>query len=571
MERSLIPKRGKKASQENDDEEDPRNKKKRTIIQENKRSSLCELNNINNHSDQENCDNELDVKIKKILEKHLSEIKLEKEKNKIKNSLMIKNSKNVLIKMKIVKLKTISNNLLRRIVNFFTIEECFNFIKINKRMRNSILKNNKIFYHYIQLKKSNSVTFPKIFDRHLFDPFSYFQRYLIEENLSLNEIESLFQEILSSITLEKTFKVTQIQSDFNFYLLKLLTSHPKCSIQSLEIFLIDRVPDIYNYLAEIISRNTSIGSLSIKNLRLFYDSADQMINALAINKHIKKLSISISNNTETNRSIEGDAILEKKSEDGFFLLMSVLNKNILIEEFVITHLFFNRKINKIISDFIEENTTLKSITFDSCNVKESKSLFKGSLRYNKTIESIKFRNFNFNYDVLKALAKDLSHEKVLKGRKELPINTTLKHLSFNECNLKQFDLIFEIFRKNSSLNSLELYGYKYKRDFKVKEIAEFIRNNNTIKILDLSKNVINKDFFLIICEALKVNTCIHTFRLKEIFVDTTVEHIKDLFAHNQTIRVFDVTPVYNPNQPGSCKLIDSLMLARVINDFKNLK
>ncbi len=70
------------------------------------------------------------------------------------------------------------------------------------------------------------MTFPKIFDSLIFDPFTIFKYYLIEKNLTNNEIENLFQEILMSITMEKTLKIIQTQSNFNFYLLKLLTRHP---------------------------------------------------------------------------------------------------------------------------------------------------------------------------------------------------------------------------------------------------------------------------------------------------------------------------------------------------------
>ncbi len=70
---------------------------------------------------------------------------LEKEKDKNTYSLKIKDSKNDLIKKIIPKLNIISNNPLSYIFNFFTIQECFTSLKINKRIKNSILKNHKNF------------------------------------------------------------------------------------------------------------------------------------------------------------------------------------------------------------------------------------------------------------------------------------------------------------------------------------------------------------------------------------------------------------------------------------------
>jgi Ran GTPase-activating protein (RanGAP) involved in mRNA processing and transport len=292
---------------------------------------------------------------------------------------------------------------------------------------------------------------------------------------------------------------------------------------------------IIEYFSEAIKYNKSIKNLDISSNQLNEILFSKLYKCLKNNSNIIHLNLS-------NNSI---------GENSAIFLNEIINTNIFMESLIIKNIYLKDKGLKIIEHTLKENKTLKILDISSNYFTfESAEILGNIIKKNNMID-----NLNISGNKIFQKNKNTSENFFNSFEK----NNTINSISFNNCLINKSSLISLIksLRKNNGLISLDIGNNKFDEneiceiwdelilgDFNFKKlfinqigkitakigikIFEFLRKNNQLDYINISKNLIVEEALVYIFDGLKENK-----NLKEIDIRDNLTGLKViyLFGH----------------------------------------
>jgi Ran GTPase-activating protein (RanGAP) involved in mRNA processing and transport len=250
--------------------------------------------------------------------------------------------------------------------------------------------------------------------------------------------------------------------------------------------------------AEILAENESIKLLDISKNRLNDDHFFEIAEALGENSTLTDLDIS-QNHQVTAKGLHrllvgisrNEAFKRLKldvNEKTVAAVVSVLGESSIHFSLDISGSNLSKDCIKSILRAMKENFSVRRLKLNEENLRINR--FKNSIRYNQYFKSAAaFAEVLANNRVLTSI--NISGNKIgSKGITDLSAalqgNTTLKSLGVSVVGVKNLKTLLNIFDKNKTLATLNLYGSYFEREG-IHLLAEFLRENRTLGALQLDR------------------------------------------------------------------------------------
>lgn len=308
----------------------------------------------------------------------------------------------------------------------------------------------------------------------------------------------------------------------------------------------------YNYLdanarhtiAEALCANTTIETLSLRNMKLVESRGHKIVDALRNNKTITSLDLGC-NNLDASKS-EGEWNNLDEDIDEVYDKYGVYA---IIEDYAI-----------VIANMIKENTTIVKLNLESnCPGEIGIDGISDALRVNTTITNLNLSRNNLEeygtQKITDALYMNTTITKLnlssnwlgeygsLIIAEALIENTTLRSLNLSHNYLRRHSFSSEIgiiaianaLCKNNTITELNLEHNKIGLNG-ARELSKALCVNKTIKILNLEHNKLRERGACAIAEALRVNTTLQCLNLNNNKLEKYEVHaIVDALCNNNTI------------------------------------
>jgi len=249
---------------------------------------------------------------------------------------------------------------------------------------------------------------------------------------------------------------------------------------------------------EILAENQSIKILDISKNRLGDYHFFELAEALEENSTLTDLDVS-QNDEVTAEGLYRLLVGISRNEAFKYLKLSINEKTVpaLVSVLEASSIDFSLDISgsnlskyciKSILKAMKKNFSVRRLKLDENNILVN--LLKNSIRYNQY-----FKSARALVEVLEnnraLISINISGNKIgSKGIEDLSAalreNTTLKTLGVSVVGIKNLKTLLNIFDKNKTLATLDLYGSHFEREG-IRLLAEFLRENRTLKALRLEQ------------------------------------------------------------------------------------
>lgn len=272
---------------------------------------------------------------------------------------------------------------------------------------------------------------------------------------------------------------------------------------------------ILEYFSEAILLNKHLKQLDISDNRLNELLFSKLVFCIKSNFNIKTLNISNNNLGEKsavfiNEILANNFFIENLimsnihlKNEGLKTLSHSLIKNKTLKNIDLSNNFLTCEGAEIFKSFLINNTSLIKLNISENNITDEKgnNPISEALKYNTNLEEINFGNCDFNEITINELMENLKE------------NFSLRKLilSKNKLNEQAILILWDFLSNNNYyFNDLQ-FDYFNLTEKACEKIAESLKMNNFLNVLNLSNNKINDESMKIIFEALK-----HNMKLTEI-------------------------------------------------------
>ena len=415
-----------------------------------------------------------------------------------------------------------SSNLIKYILEFFTLNEFIEIKKVNKNL-NKIISSMNIFQEYISLTKQIKA-YPKNIPETIFKDNAVFitSKMCFEKFLLPEEKTKLYQNFLhyylrnrKTIYLPDTLRIGEMGF---FYLATYLHFlHNEIEVVNLNYNSISE--DSTRFFSEAIKINHTLKNIHLNGTNLSAESCKMLGEGIALNTKLEKLEMSYNNNLR----IEG---VDK--------LFTNLKKNSSIETILFCDNSLRKEGAKVLAEFLKENKILKKLFIEKNEFGDDgmRYIAEGLIN-NKSLRVLNLSENRINHSGLKFLSQALNYNNSLPGKN---VNTTLSHLylkanTFN--NIESSKILGEIVQHNKSLIYLDLSN-NYLSEYSIKPLSEALKENKTLENLILETNGLGSLGSNILCEGLKFNSKLKFLNLRNNSLGFEgAKNISDLLAVNK--------------------------------------
>jgi Ran GTPase-activating protein (RanGAP) involved in mRNA processing and transport len=423
------------------------------------------------------------------------------------------------------------------------VKQSIMMYRVSKEIRN-----------YLQsVKLGIHVNISNIYMQKYYDKFS-------DISILLNKLEELNENF--SIR-SNSFTGYHFEGVIGEAIIKELFNDRYCRIISLDFSYNNLDSTAIHTIAEALSINTTIETLSLRNIKLVESRGHKIIDSLRNNITITSLDLGCNNidewyNLDEDIDEEYDkygvhAIIEEYTivianmikenttiiklnlernclgEFGIDVIADALRVNTTITNLNLSRNNLEEYGTQKITDALYTNTTITKLNLSSNWLRENGALVIAEALY--VITTLRSLNLSHNYlrknsfsseigiiEIANALCKnesitelDLEHNKIgLNGARELSkalcVNTTLKILSLEHNKLEE-ESVYEIGKAlgvNTTLKVLNLSDNKLNK-YEVHEIVYALRDNNTLTTLDLGCNDLSEKEEKLVRDTLREN------------------------------------------------------------------
>ena len=503
----------------------------------------------------ENKNNPDDVRItiigkKELLKNHPQKL-IPQVKKQNPSSLNITNKIQHNPKTKLMNNFPLSENMMTYVFSYLEISDCFQLIRTKRKIKNCLIKNHKGFTIFITILHSIQSE-PE--SNSLMTYFNYFINQEAVKNdylISKKENDSIFKHVLEGVIKSRGILKSDMQK-IPMRIIELLLTNQKSRYKFSDIFLssTNYLEDTH-YFSRILTENRSLIRLNVYNLTLLRNTIEILRKPLENNQLLRTIKIEFSSRS----------FLERESyTQSCEILMETINKNGRLNELTFKNLEIQKASSKFFSDFIETNKSVKTFTLNSPKIIKVQTVFGDALRYNTTLEHLKFKGVNLNKTISGSISNDLSNEAVYIRRYRLPVNTHIKQLSFNKCVIKDLIFIKNILLTNPNITHLKLKRSKINERI-VGPICEALKINNTLISLDLSSNILRNSGFVCILSSLYHNKTLRILNLENNFIDSPrLDFLASFFSGNSKLSKLELAD--NNIDVATKKFIEDILRSR---------
>jgi Ran GTPase-activating protein (RanGAP) involved in mRNA processing and transport len=403
------------------------------------------------------------------------------------------------------------------------VKQSIMMYKVSKGIRD-YLKSVKLGIH---------VNICKIYMLKYYDKFS-------DISILLNKLEEL----------NKNFSIRSISfTGYHFEgvtgeaIIKELFNGRHCRITSLDFSYNNLDATAIHTIAETLSINTTIETLSIKNIKLVESGGHEIIEALRNNKTITSLDLGCNNLDEwynLNEDIDEEynkygvyAIIEEYT----FAIANMIKENTTIVKLNLERNCLGEFGIDVIADALRVNTTITNLNLSLNNLEEyGTQKIIDALYMNTTITKL---NLSSNW---------LGENGALVIAEALYVITTLRSLNLSHNYLRRNSFSSEIgiiaianaLCKNESITELDLEHNKIELNG-ARELSKALCVNTTLKILSLEHNKLGEESVYEIGKALGVNTTLKVLNLSDNKLDKYgVHEIVGALRNNNTLTLLNI-------------------------------
>lgn len=332
-------------------------------------------------------------------------------------------------------------------------------------------------------------------------------------------------------------------------IIKELFNDRHCRMTSLDFSYNNLDANARHTIAEALYANTTIETLSLRNIKLVESRGQEIVDALRNNKTITSLDLGCNNLDASKWEGEWNNLDEDIDEvyDKYGVYAS-------IEEYAIA-----------IANMIKENTTIVKLNLESnCLGEYGIHELANALRVNTTITNLNLSRNNLEeygtQEIADALCMNttitalnlssncLGENGALIIAEALYVNATLRSLDLSHNYLRRHSFCSEIgiiaitnaLCKNKTITELNLEHTKIGLNG-ARELSKALCVNKTLKILNLEHNKLRESGACAIAEALCVNTTLQCLNLSNNKLEKYGVHvIVDALCNNNTITSLDL-------------------------------
>jgi Ran GTPase-activating protein (RanGAP) involved in mRNA processing and transport len=388
-----------------------------------------------------------------------------------------------------------SSNMIKYILEYFPLNDFIEISKICKNLRR-ILYSMNLFKEYLNLIKQIK-SYPKNIVEALFKDNAVFLTSRIHFDTFLKEEEKtktiqnylhFFLRGKKLMTLNDTLKI----GDWGiFYLSKYLTFYD-CQINALCLNYNTINEESALQLSEAIEKNQTLKYIHLNGVNFSPEVSKSIAEGLSKNKSVEKLEMCYNSNMRT---------------EGLSLIFNNLKINKSLSSLFFSDNILKKEGCKILGGYLKDNTNLRELYIEKNEIGDEGLFYiANSIKNNHCLEILNLTENLITSVGLKSLSSALS---CVQKERNFIVDTNLNMISISPDDRKE--------QKTKSLSNLKKL-YLRNNQFNNNEgsilIGEIIKNNKSIKFLDISNNGLSENLIRPLSDAIKTNSSLENLILE---------------------------------------------------------